>query len=302
MKRLRFALSLGLVLSACAAETAPKPRGLWFWSKPASVYGTMQVVGDPARETEALATFARWNIRRVYGSYGALPVEATAKVAAWNRRLHAAGVSSESLFSEGSALTREGRAVFLRQIDERVLAFNAARTDPAERFDGIALDIEPHALPRWKSETAAGRRALLEDYVAVCGALRAQLDTHGGRDLAISAALAYWLDRLPPDGRVAWRSAADRDDWFARLGRPLAVISLMAYERNAAPAILEATAWERENFPGRVVTALRARLGVEWQSLDDLRRVLPAVEAASPVGVDLENYELLRLAEAASGK
>lgn len=73
----------------------------------------------------------------------------------------------------------------------------------------------------------------------------------------------------------------------------------MAYERSAPAAILDATAWERENFPGRVVTALRARLGVEWKSLADLQRVLPEVEAASPQGIDLENYELLRTAEAA---
>lgn len=290
---------LALALAAGAAEPTLKPRGIWFWSKPASPFGAVNVLGDEAREAEAVATFARWNIRRVYGSYAALPAASPARAAAWNRRLHAAGIRSESLFAESSAITPAGRAGFLRQIDERVLAFNAARTDPAERFDGVALDIEPHALARWKTETAAGRRAMLEDYLALCTALRAHLDAHGGRDLAISAALAYWLDRLPPEGRVGWRSTADRDDWFRRLSQPVAAISLMAYERSAPAAILDATAWERANFPGRVVTALRARLGVEWKSLADLQRVLPEVEAASPQGIDLENYELLRTAEAA---
>ncbi len=297
-----LALVPGSALPLAAAELPAKPRGLWFWSKPVSPHGALNVLGDPAREAEALATFARWNIRRLYGSYATLPVREPARVAAWNRRLAAAGIRSEALFADGGALTLAGRAAFLRQIEEQVLAFNAARRDPAERFQGVALDVEPHALPRWKAADAAGRRGMLEEYVAMTEALRAHLDARGGGELAISAALAYWLDRFGPDARVGWRSAAVRDAWFARLARSVPTISLMAYERSAPAAILETTAWERAHFPGRAITALRARLGVEWQSLADLERVLPAVEAAGELGVDLENYELLRLAEAAAGR
>lgn len=290
------------VAASDAAGSAAKPRGLWFWSKPASPHGAANVVGDSARETEALETFARWNIRRLYGSYGTLPVREPERMAAWNRRLAALAIRSEALFSDGGALTPDGRAAFLRQIDGYVLVFNAARRDPAERFQGVALDVEPHALPRWKAADAAGRREMLEEYVGLVEALRAYLDAHGAGALSISAALAYWLDRLGPDARVGWRSAADRDAWFVRLARSVPTISLMAYERRAPAAILEATAWERTNFPGRVITALRARLGVEWQALADLSRVLPAVEAAGEVGIDLENYELLRLAEAGAAR
>ena len=296
-------LATGAAVSAFAVDGSgsvplPKPRGLWFWSKPSSPYGAVTVVGDAAREAEALATFARWNVQRLYGSYGALPVEAPERVAAWNRRLQAQGIRSASLFADATALDPSGRAAFLRQIDERVLQFNAARADERERFVAIALDLEPHAQARWKSASPVEKRALLEHLGDSCQALRLHLDAHGGRELPVFAALAYWLDRLPPEGSIGWSSAADRDDWFARLGRSVAQISLMAYERGRAAAILDATAWERQHFPGRVITALRARLGVEWGSLADLRRELAAVEEALPLGIDLENYELLRLAEA----
>lgn len=285
---------------AAGAETAAVPaRGLWFWAKPSSPQGAVNVVGDASREAEALATFERWHVRRIYGSYSALPVEVPARVAAWNRRLHAQGIHSASLFSDGGALTPTGRAAFLLQVEARLLAFNAAQADAAARFDSIALDIEPHAQPRWKSATPTEKRALLEDLLTTCTALRSHLDTHGGHALPVAAALAYWLDRLPAEGgSIGWTSAADRDDWFVRLGRSVAQISLMAYERPAPAAILDATAWERVHFSGRVITALRARLGGEWRGLADLQRVLPAVEADSPPGIDLENYELLRLAEA----
>ncbi len=306
MKPTLLLLALSSLL-ACAcpthAESAPpptspaNPRGLWFWSKPSSPEGSANVLGRADREAEALATFARWHIRRLYGSYADLVVDSPATLAGWNQKLHAAGIRSEALFSDGKFLAPANRDAFLAATAGRILAFNAARAAPAERFDGLALDIEPHAQPAWKTATPAAKRALLEDYLAACTALRAHLDTHGGRDLAISAALAYWLDRLPPEGAIGWASPADRDDWFARLARAVASISLMAYERPRPAAILDAAAWEQKNFPGRTVIALRARLGVEWKSLADLTAVLPAVEAAQSTGIDLENYELLRLAE-----
>ena len=56
------------------------------------------------------------------------------------------------------------------------------------------------------------------------------------------------------------RDAALRDrtdPWFARLGRAVASISLMAYERPRPSAILDAAAWELAHFTGRTVIALR---------------------------------------------
>lgn len=300
------AAALGAVFLAAVtlrgADEPERPRGIWFWSKTASPHGAANVVGRAERETEALAVFRRWQIRRVYGSYGAMPKAAPGALAAWNRRLDDDGIRSESLFSDAASLAPKGRAVLLRQIDERVLRFNAGRTVAAERFDGVALDIEPHSLARWKDGTPGERRRLLEDFLALCAALRSHLDAQGGRDLTLSAALATWLDRLPPEGRVGWKSPADRDGWFTRLADSVANISLMAYERNRTETVLEATAWERAHFPGRTITALRARLGAEWRTVADLRAVLPEVEAASVVGVDIENYDLLRGAEAAASR
>jgi len=161
-------------------------------------------------------------------------------------------------FSDGKFLAPANRDAFLAATADRILAFNTTCATPAARFVGPALDIEPPAQPVWKTATPAAKRTLLEDYLAACTALRAHLDAHGGRDLAISAALAYWLDRLPPEGSIGWTSAADRDDWFARLGRAVASISLMACERPRPAVILDAAAWELAHFPGRTVIALRA--------------------------------------------
>lgn len=284
-----------------AGSAEGKPRGIWFWSKPSSPDGAVNIVGQPAREDEALALFRRWNIRRVYGSYADLPEKSADAVAAWNRKLHAAGIRSEALLADGKALEVANRADFLATVERRVLQFNLARPAAAERFDGLALDIEPHAQPEWKKATAVEKRRRLEHYVALCLALRAHLDAQGGRELAVSAALAYWYHRLPPAGSVAWTSAADRDAWFERLAGAVASISLMAYERSQPAAIADATAWPRAHFKGRVILALRARLGVEWGSLADLTAAIPAVESLQAVGIDIENYELLHRAEGKPG-
>lgn len=285
--------------SAPAADDKPKPRGLWFWSKPSSPEGSANVLGHPEREAEALAAFARWHIRRLYGSYANLLVDSPAKVAAWNEKLSAAGIRSTALLSDGNFALPSHRAALLAAAD-RVLAFNTAQSTPAARFVGLSLDLEPHAQPAWKTATPAAKRARLEDFLGACLALRAHLDAHGGHELSLSAALAYWLDRLPPEGSIGWASPADRDDWFARLARAVPTISLMAYERPRPAAILDAAAWEFAHFPGRTIIALRARLGVEWKSLADLTAVLPVVEGAQATGIDLENYELLRAAERAA--
>ncbi|MBI5767431.1 MAG: hypothetical protein HZA93_06515 [Verrucomicrobia bacterium] len=300
----RAAGALGACLFASVAgagETA-KPRGMWFWSKPASPDGAVNIVGRPEREDEALATFQRWHIRRLYGSYATLPVEAPERFAAWQRRLHAAGIRSFALFAGTSAVTPGGRADFLREVEERVLRFNASRTAADERFDGIALDLEPHIRPDWKTGTAATRRALLDELLATFVALRAHLDANGGRSLVVTAALPTWFDKVGPEARIGWADAADRDAWFARVAAAVSSISLMAYETDRPASIASACAWEREHFKGTVVTALRARLGAEWKTLADLTRVLPEIEAPLALGIDLENYELLRLAERAAAK
>lgn len=293
-------LGFGCSRAFAAEPTDDKPRGLWFWGKPASPFGALRVIGNATAEREALETFRRWHVRRLYGSYAQAPGERAAVVAGWNRQLHAAGIRSYSLFSDNGATTASGRAGLLRRVEERVLRFNRACPESAGRFDGVALDVEPHATPQWKAATPEARRALLEDFLTTCETLRAFLDAHDARKLTISAALAYWLDRLPPEGAIGWKSAADRDAWFHRLSRSVASISLMAYERAQPAAIVDAVAWERAHFPGMTITALRARLGFEWKTLVDLRAALPAVETGDGPGVDLENYELLRRAEAAA--
>lgn len=301
---LRFALVLGLAIGALPAEARaetpsqpapPKDRGMWFWGKAGSEFGALNVVGRKEREAEALDCFRRWNVKRLYGSYAQIMEDSPARVAQWNRQLHEAGIRSEILFAENDWIFAPDK---LLNAATRAVKFNRSRRDAAERFAGIALDIEPHATKQWKSGTPADKRLILERFVRMCLALRAHLDQQGAKDLQISAAVAFSHYRLPADGgAVGWDSQLDRDRWFARLATAVPTVSVMAYERGTPEGIERMSAWLRENYPGRVVIALRTRLGHEWKTLEDLQRVIPAVEAMQDVGIDIENYHLLREAE-----
>jgi hypothetical protein len=291
------------LLAAVRAETPtappPKGRGMWFWAKAGHEFGAVSVVGRKEREADALECFRRWNVKRLYGSYSQIIEASPAKVAHWNRQLHEADIRSEFLFGENDWLFEPSK--LLAAATERVVKFNRSRKHAAERFDGIALDIEPHATKQWKSGTPADKRIVLERFVLLCLALRVHLDNQGAQNLPVSVAVAFSHYRLSNEGgAVGWHSKEDRDDWFARFASVAPTVSVMAYERATPEGIDRMSAWLRENYPGRVIVALRARLGHEWKTLADLQRVLPAVEAMQMTGIDIENYHLLREAEGSS--
>lgn len=71
---------------------------------------------------------------------------AQAKLRAFLKRAHAQGVAVEYLDGQAIWVANDQNAAAPRQICKDVVAFNRAASDPAERFDGIHLDIEPHTV------------------------------------------------------------------------------------------------------------------------------------------------------------
>ena len=89
---------------------------------------------------------------------------------------------------------------------ERVLAMADAILEfnkSGEPFDGMHLDIEPHALPLWKKATEAEKCDLLTQFVDVHTKVAEHLhaaDPH----LLYGADIVFWLDKLKPDGTAAY--------------------------------------------------------------------------------------------------
>lgn len=287
---LLLALSFTGWLGASAPRAWSVERGAWFWYQSSDPNGAANIVGDPAREDEAIAFLRQWNVGRLYGSYSSLPTTAPAELAAWNAKLAGAGIDSYVMLSEPTLILPSQQANLASLVNTRLINFNNARSDPAERFVGIEMDLEPHTLPQWSSGSNADRRDLLLDLRDAFAAVRSQLDGGGYAGALTSAALPTWFDT---SGTIGWSSSSQRDQWFVDVGQSLDEVSLMAYETSSVSTILSSTSYERTNFAGAVHVALRSKLGEEWATHGDFVAAMSAVEQQVG-GIDIESYYRLR--------
>jgi len=275
---------------SCAAE----PRGIWWWASASHPWGVDQVLGDNNKETQALQFLKAWNFGRVYCSFSSQTRANPAVIRAWNTKLHTAGISSQLLLSENTWIIPQDRSNLLTvHIQPKLIDFNAATTNTAQRYDALHLDIEPHALPQWGTNTPAGRKDLLFQLRDTFQAVRTYLDQHGAADIPVYADLPVWYDQLPTP--VGWNSTAERDAWFAALGQSLAGISLMAYERDTAASIESAVSWEIQNFTNECRVALEADVGTSgntWLNLYVLMAMIQTEEhtGSPPRRVDVHDF------------
>jgi hypothetical protein len=283
-----FALAslLSWAAPACAVE-----RGTWFWYQSSDPNGAANVLGNAAKEDEAITFMRQWDIARVYGSYSSLTTTDPAVVAAWNKKLAAADIASYVMISDGSHGLAANRPGLLSLLDDRLIHFNAGRSDPQERFVGMEMDIEVWTTPQWASASPSGRRDMLLDLRDSFAAMRQDLATAGQGTSKLSAALPVWFDTTT---MVAWSNPAEIDQWFTSIGASLNEISLMDYATNNVATILNRVAYERAQFPGTSLVALRTRLDLEWSSLSEFTTAMNSVESATGSGIDIENYYRLR--------
>src|SRR5690349_24655397 len=135
-----------LVWCAMAAGAAAVERGAWFWYQSSDLNGAANVVGNTAKEDEAISFLQQWRITRLYGSYSNLTTSNASAIAAWNKKLNEAGIESYVVLSDPNLVLPAQQASLQNLVTTRLVNFNNGRIDPDERFTGIELDLEPHTL------------------------------------------------------------------------------------------------------------------------------------------------------------
>ncbi len=195
------------ILSEMFATAAEQPaHGLWVW-KSASILNT-------PRAAEALRDFCRSaGINEVYVS-----VSANEDASAENHLvriiaiLHRSGIRVEALLtSENADEPGEHRQKLLSKV-RGIIQFN--RSHPAERFDGIHLDVEPQQRPENKGP---GNLRFLPGLVAAYRAVRTQA---GDAGLPVAADI---------QNKLLKGSLAERRMLLTSLAR----LTLMLYELSA---------------------------------------------------------------------
>lgn len=292
----RAGAALRAVFPGIRVLTEHSQRALYFWSSSSSEWGSVNILGDAARERETLEHLDALDVGTLYGSYSDLPRDDPDRVAAWNLQLRDVGISSQLLLSGSDWVEEAHRETLLDLVQVRLLDFNA-QVGPRARFDTLHLDIEPHILDAWDDGDEAARRELLESYLETLAEVRDLLDDAGAEEVSLEVDIPVWWDALPESlgghGAVGWTSVAERDSWFNALIDLCDGITLMAFERDEAE-ILDGLAWELDRYGATARPALEVDIPETWEDSEDFLGALLAIEQASGQAVAIQSYRELR--------
>jgi hypothetical protein len=177
------------------AMAAQAQRAIWMWE--ADSYAMLE---QPRLAEQNIRFLKRQGIGTLYLYADAhegrlLLVEQPERYARLIEKLHAEGMQVHALLGSWPLHTERYvlphyRAAALAML-QRVLDYNA-QASAAARFDGVNLDIEPHALDSWSSQ----REELLTQFVDLGNAFMA-LKRRANQSIKIGPAIAFWLDGLP---------------------------------------------------------------------------------------------------------
>ena len=186
------ALAVGALPAAACAQSAP--RAVWLWES-----DTFQLLDRPAARDSALAFLAERRISVVYvyaDSYrGRNPLrDEPEKYRALVEQLNARGMKPYALLGSRPLNTpayilEENRAT-AEAMFQAVLDYNDS-SEPAERFTGLNVDIEPYLLPDWdanRHQRAVQYLRLSQRFMEMTGA--------SGQALEVGPAIPFWFDSV----------------------------------------------------------------------------------------------------------
>ncbi|MFT4975161.1 MAG: hypothetical protein ACI8S6_001048 [Myxococcota bacterium] len=281
-------------LAEDTASPASGTRGVWAWRDAGDPNGTDAVVGVSAAEDDMIAALTDWGVVRVYGSYGDRAATEPTVIAAWNAKLHQAGIESHVLVGDPDWISSREWAYMETVIQARLLDFNAAQADPLDRFDGLHLDIEPQGGSYWDAAGETDRFTYLQLLAETYDQVRIVVDV-SDPSLPIRADLPVWFDKLPASlggtGSIGWPATTDRDTWFSTLN--VDGISMMAYERDSDTSITGAITDEETLFPGELRIGLNEEVGTTWADIDEMFTMATTLETQG-YAVDLHSYSKIR--------
>ncbi len=253
---------------ASAASAEPAMRAMW-------VYKTEPILASSAEQEQLFAFCHQRQVTDLFWQvhYERLPEDHYSMrnpepshqfLAAAHRqsiRIHALGGDP------AHALTKNhGRVLGMA---DALLSFNQA----GEPFDGMHLDIEPHALPQWKKATEAEKCDLLTQFVDVHTKVAERL--HAAEPKIIYGAdIVFWLDKTKTNGSpvlpVTYRGATK--DAAKHLLDVIDNVGIMSYRdtaegRNGINAIVEKTITYADTAKGRAFVGVKmANIGPKMES------------------------------------
>lgn len=208
----RVLVCILLLIATVAIGKQPAPvqaaRAVWTWEG-----ASYAMVESPRVTAEALGFFQRKHIGIVYLYADAfegnnLITQHPELYRAFIRAAHDRGIQVYALL--GSWYLHTERYVLPKHrpaataMLQRVLDYNAS-ADPAQRFDGVNYDIEPHLLDEWEDSS---RARLLRGFLDMSAALM-EAKRKSGQHLVIGPAIPFWWDGIELEWHGARKPVAE---------------------------------------------------------------------------------------------
>ena len=132
---------------------------------------------------------------------GPYQIADAAKVRSFLRDATKQGLRVHALAGDASWVFEANRERVLARV-EALAVFNEM-ADASARFAGLHFDIEPHALPEWKTASEEEKRRLLAQFVDLNARIVERLHARAPGTL-YGADIAFWLDKVKEDGTPAY--------------------------------------------------------------------------------------------------
>mgnify|MGYP003800769569 CR=1 FL=1 len=179
-----------------AGAAGPSSRALWVWDEPQGLISDI-VNGRGAARAELFSFCAAPNgdpagrISTLYFSAVNAMGGNQKNLRAFLADAHSRGLEIELLAGNPQWAMPDGRRKG-EKVCAGLAAFNAAGA-PAQRFDGMQLDVEPHAHPDWPAKAAA----LWDEYILLHSACQSRVRAYNGANrpaIRLGAAIPRWYD------------------------------------------------------------------------------------------------------------
>ena len=204
-RRLAAAIGLcavaALLIARLVAAAADTPRAVWVWEE-----DSYRLLDDETFRNDTMAFLRSQRVSTLYLYADEFRgrnvlVQEPDRYRRLITALHGSEFRVYALLGSAPLRTQEyilpeKRAAAVKMFGD-VLAYDAA-SDPAARFDGLNLDIEPYLLDDWSGQKPLRARQYLD-----LGAEFMRMKKAAGATLAVGPAIPFWFDGI----EVEWNGA-----------------------------------------------------------------------------------------------
>ena len=276
-------------------------NGIWWWTHPHHPFGAVRWLtqSSPHLWTHFLAQLHPLHIRRFYTESTPLITTHSKRLKTWHRFLHRHHKQSELLLGDPQWACHPQK--LFEVIQNQFIPFQKS-AQPKERFDGIYLDLEPHALNesshqcpfKWDQSSSLLKQDLLYGLLYALIKVRSLLSPSE----RLSVYLPFWFDQLDQETDL-WDSSLQRDFYFQCLSEQVDSMTIAGYCRSEPRQLKQVLDWELQNYPSQVRLGLNLghvhqhSICPTWKdphhllrNLDQLRRLHYSL---STLPIDFEN-------------